>query len=255
MRPERTDSRSVARGEAEAVARLASVPAPWRSGYAAACKAVYTGSIPVGASRIACARETVEWVPISLLQSRRPVRSAAWLMRLLQDVVAAIGRLPGQNFAATRDSLDQERGRGNAHGLITSLAWRLAGILFIGSAAMMVPAILLLGKPLTTPEASLIGLAVGTGVACFAAAERQLSRRWLAVVPLVAVAEMAAMVQATDYVLSYLYFFVALYVAVVFPRPRQMVPYLALIGAALLLRFTDPGVDFHEGALWTLGLC
>src|SRR5829696_10268844 len=25
--------------------------APWRSGYAAACKAVYTGSIPVGASR------------------------------------------------------------------------------------------------------------------------------------------------------------------------------------------------------------
>jgi hypothetical protein len=26
-------------------------PAPWRSGYAAACKAVYTGSIPVGASR------------------------------------------------------------------------------------------------------------------------------------------------------------------------------------------------------------
>ena len=26
-----------------------SLPAPWRSGYAAACKAVYTGSIPVGA--------------------------------------------------------------------------------------------------------------------------------------------------------------------------------------------------------------
>ena len=29
-----------------------SPPAPWRSGYAAACKAVYTGSIPVGASYI-----------------------------------------------------------------------------------------------------------------------------------------------------------------------------------------------------------
>jgi hypothetical protein len=27
-------------------------PAPWRSGYAAACKAVYTGSIPVGAFAI-----------------------------------------------------------------------------------------------------------------------------------------------------------------------------------------------------------
>ena len=34
----------------EAVARLALGSAPWRSGYAAACKAVYTGSIPVGAS-------------------------------------------------------------------------------------------------------------------------------------------------------------------------------------------------------------
>jgi hypothetical protein len=30
--------------------------APWRSGYAAACKAVYTGSIPVGASRLASER-------------------------------------------------------------------------------------------------------------------------------------------------------------------------------------------------------
>jgi hypothetical protein len=31
-------------------ATLGHPPAPWRSGYAAACKAVYTGSIPVGAS-------------------------------------------------------------------------------------------------------------------------------------------------------------------------------------------------------------
>ena len=42
--------RGLRRGEAGTVARLASRPAPWRSGYAAACKAVYTGSIPVGAS-------------------------------------------------------------------------------------------------------------------------------------------------------------------------------------------------------------
>ena len=32
-----------------AVTRMGRAPAPWRSGYAAACKAVYTGSIPVGA--------------------------------------------------------------------------------------------------------------------------------------------------------------------------------------------------------------
>ena len=35
--------------ELPCLARLRPVPAPWRSGYAAACKAVYTGSIPVGA--------------------------------------------------------------------------------------------------------------------------------------------------------------------------------------------------------------
>jgi diguanylate cyclase (GGDEF)-like protein len=132
------------------------------------------------------------------------------------------------------------------------VAWRLAGALFIGSALLMVPALLLLDRALDAPQAILIALAAGTGVACLAASERELSRRWLAVVPVVAIAEMAAMVQATDYVLTYLYFFVALYAAVVFPR--RMVPYLALIGAALLLRFTDAGVDFQEGVLWTLAV-
>ena len=38
------------RARADLLLRLAPLSAPWRSGYAAACKAVYTGSIPVGAS-------------------------------------------------------------------------------------------------------------------------------------------------------------------------------------------------------------
>jgi diguanylate cyclase (GGDEF)-like protein len=152
------------------------------------------------------------------------------------------------------DSVDREQVRVVIHSLPTELAWRLGGLLFIGSALMMVPAILLLGKSLEASEVILIALAVGTGAACLVASRRQLSRRWLAIVPVVAVAEMAGVVQATDYVLSYLYFFVALYVAVVFPTPRQMVPYLALIGAALLLRFTDEGVGFQDGVLWTLAV-
>jgi diguanylate cyclase (GGDEF)-like protein len=173
-------------------------------------------------------------------------------MRLIEDVRAVVGRHAGQAFAAASDSIDREQAKGDAHGLTTSLAWRLAAVLFIGSALMMVPAILLLGRALTVPEMVLIALAVGTGAACLAAAERPLGRGWLAVVPVIAVAEMAAVVQATDYVLSYLYFFVALYVAVVFPG--RMFPYLSLIGAALLLRFTDAGVGFQEGATWTLAV-
>ena len=45
------DSRSVGRSEAKTAGTLLR-SAPWRSGYAAACKAVYTGSIPVGASAV-----------------------------------------------------------------------------------------------------------------------------------------------------------------------------------------------------------
>jgi diguanylate cyclase (GGDEF)-like protein len=153
-----------------------------------------------------------------------------------------------------REPLDRRNGRGHAHGLNNSVAWRLAGILFIGSAVMMVPAILLLDKSLDVQEASLFALAVGTGAVCLIASGRQPSSRWLAVVPVIAVVEMAAIVQATDYVLSYLYFFVALYVAVVFPEPRLMARYLVLIGGAVLLRFTDAGVGFQEGALWTLAV-
>src|SRR5204862_7079330 len=40
---------ATAAGEAEYSPGTLALPAPWRSGYAAACKAVYTGSIPVGA--------------------------------------------------------------------------------------------------------------------------------------------------------------------------------------------------------------
>jgi len=70
----------------------------------------------------------------------------------------------------------------------------------------------------------------------------------------VAVAEIALAVQATDYTLAYLYFFVALYVAVVFPTFREMAPYLALIGVALLLGFLFGGDSAQETALWTLAI-
>src|SRR5215211_2847886 len=42
--------------------------APWRSGYAAACKAVYTGSIPVGASSGLAARVSTAWTRVRSLR-------------------------------------------------------------------------------------------------------------------------------------------------------------------------------------------
>jgi len=164
-----------------------------------------------------------------------------------------IGRRPGQEVPDSRGSI--ARGQGSIPGsLAAPTAWRLAGILFIGSALVMVPAILLLGTSIGLGVVLLFVLAIGTGVICLGASKRDPDRRWLSVIPVVAIVEMAAVVQATDYVLSYLYFFVALYVAVVFPTPRQMLPYLVLIVGAMLLRFTDTGVSFQEGVLWTLAV-
>ena len=191
-------------------------------------------------------------MPIPLLESPAVWVFAARFMRLDKEARTALIPQPGEDLPATSASIETARGGSDALGLSIPVAWRLAGALFIGSALMMFPALLLLGNSLDAPEAILIALAVGTGVGCLAASERGLNRRWLTLVPIVAIAEMAAVVQATDYVLSYLYFFVALYVAVVFPR--RMAPYLVLIGAALLLRFTDAGVGFQEGALWTLAV-
>jgi hypothetical protein len=51
--------------------------ATWRSGYAAACKAVYTGSIPVVALR---AVQAIRTKPAPL-NGRSPVRSGAQAVR------------------------------------------------------------------------------------------------------------------------------------------------------------------------------
>src|SRR3954464_13947574 len=112
-------------------------------------------------------------------------------MGFLQDVGAAIGRASGTALSAPADPVDREQVSVGLYGLPTSVAWRLAGLLFIGSALIMVPANPLLGKSLEASVVTLGALAGGPGSFCLAASRRQLSRRWLAVVPVVAVAEMA----------------------------------------------------------------
>src|SRR4051794_41511941 len=84
-------------------------------------------------------------------------------MGFLKAVGAASGGDSGTALAAPADPVDREQVSVGLHGLPTSVAWRLAGLLFIGSALIMVPAILLLGKSLEASEVILIALAVGTG--------------------------------------------------------------------------------------------
>jgi diguanylate cyclase (GGDEF)-like protein len=134
------------------------------------------------------------------------------------------------------------------------LAWRLAATLFIGGVLVAIPAVLLLHRELDPAVFGVTVLAILSGFACLAAPRWEVDQRWLKLVPLVAVAEIAVAVQATDYTLAYLYFFAALYVAVVFPTFREMAPYLTLIGVALLLVFLFGGDTAQETALWTLAI-
>ena len=80
----------------------------------------------------------------------------------------------------------------------------------------------------------------------------RISDRWLAAVPVLATVEVAVAIQATDEVFTYLYFFVALFVALVFPRARQMWPYLVLLAVALLLPVAISDNPVRETLLWTL---
>jgi diguanylate cyclase (GGDEF)-like protein len=90
------------------------------------------------------------------------------------------------------------------------------------------------------------------GIACLLIPWWRIPDRALAVIPIVATVFIAAAVAMTHSVYSYLYFFVALFVALVFPEPKRMAPYLALIMVALLapLIYSDRPSD--EVMLWAL---
>ena len=134
-------------------------------------------------------------------------------------------------------------------------AWRLAGLLFIVGAVSTVPATFVLeGGGIATWKYALTALGVLTGVLCILLRLDLLDRRWLRVVPIVATIEVAVAVAITDAVFSYLFFFVAVYVALVFPRPREMAPYLALIVLALLGPLGYGSESARDVLLWTLAV-
>ncbi len=134
-------------------------------------------------------------------------------------------------------------------------AWRLAGLLFIVGAVSTVPATFVLeGGGIATWKYALTALGVLTGVLCILLRLDRLDRRWLRVVPIVATIEVAVAVAITDAVFSYLFFFVAVYVALVFPRPREMAPYLALIVLALLGPLVYGSESARDVLLWTLAV-
>jgi diguanylate cyclase (GGDEF)-like protein len=130
-------------------------------------------------------------------------------------------------------------------------AWRLAALLFIVGSLTTIPAMLLLDE---APEPWAYGLAafgVLSGIVCLTAAWWPVPERWLVLVPVFATVEIAIAVSGHE-VFTYLYFFVALFVALVFPRPQQMAPFLGLLAAALLLPLAISDDPARETLLWAI---
>jgi diguanylate cyclase (GGDEF)-like protein len=158
-----------------------------------------------------------------------------------------VPRIPAQIFAHLRSA-----GRARAISLVG--AWRLAGVLFIGGALSTIPALFLLEEPADPWVFALTAFAVAMGAVCLLIPNPPYDERWLAAIPVVGTIQVAIAVAATDYVFTYLYFLVALYAAVVFPRLREMAPYLGLIAIGLLLPFAYQDEPARQTALWLLAV-
>lgn len=133
-------------------------------------------------------------------------------------------------------------------------AWRLAGLLFIVGSISTLPGTFLLDQPFEPWMYSLTGLGVLSGVICLLVPWWRVNERWLALVPVLATLEIAVTVAVTDFVFTYLYFFVALYIALVFPEQRRMAPFLGLVLLALLAPLTYEEQPIRQGLLWALAV-
>ncbi len=140
-----------------------------------------------------------------------------------------------------------------SHRAITPMgAWRLAGLLFITGALSTIPGTFLLESDFEPWMYGLTALAVALGVACLVLPWWRIPDRTLLAVPVVATILIAIAVGITHEVFTYLYFFVALFVALVFPEPRRMLPFMALVVLALFapLVYSDEPAD--EILLWAI---
>jgi diguanylate cyclase (GGDEF)-like protein len=136
--------------------------------------------------------------------------------------------------------------------ITTRAAWRLAGLLFIAGSITTIPGTLLLDEPVEPWKFAFTAFGVLTGLVCLAVPWRRIDERWLMLVPAVAIVDVAGAIAITHFVFSYLYFFVAIYVALVLPGRRQMAPFLVLICLALLAPLAYDDAPIRETLLGPL---
>jgi diguanylate cyclase (GGDEF)-like protein len=137
------------------------------------------------------------------------------------------------------------------HAISLRGAWRLGGILLLVAAGSSLAASLVVEGTTGADSYLIAGLAAVAGLVCLWLPWQEVDERWLAVVPALAIGQVAAAAASVDYVLNCLYFPVALYVALVF-RPRGIAFFVGVIIVALLLPFTYSDTSGEQAARWLL---
>jgi diguanylate cyclase (GGDEF)-like protein len=133
-------------------------------------------------------------------------------------------------------------------------AWRLAGLLFIVGTLSSLPGTMLLEKEFESWMYSLTVLGILSGLVCLVIPWTRVGERWLAAVPIAATIQIAVVVAISHVVFTYLYFFVALFVALVFPTYRRMAPFLGFIVIALFVPFLYEDEPARQTLLWALAV-
>jgi diguanylate cyclase (GGDEF)-like protein len=131
-------------------------------------------------------------------------------------------------------------------------AWRLGGVLLIVTAVTSFATAVLLDVRAGWEIDVLTAVTSFVGLLCLRAPWERWDDRWLLAIPVAALVEVAIAVALVDFVLTSLFLPVALYVALVFPRLRIAVPFLALMVIALLLPFVYSDEPTRDTALWVL---
>lgn len=131
-------------------------------------------------------------------------------------------------------------------------AWRLGGALLIVTAMTSYATALLLGVDATLVIVAITAATSIIGLVCLRAPWDRWDERWLLVIPLIAVVQVAIDVGLVDYVLTSLFLPIALYVALVFSNQRVVAALLTLIVVALLIPFLYSAQPTRDTALWVL---
>jgi diguanylate cyclase (GGDEF)-like protein len=133
-------------------------------------------------------------------------------------------------------------------------AWRLAALLFVAGSVSAVPGTFLLDQNFEPWIYAMTTIGVLSGLVCLLVPWQRVDETWLAFVVVLATVEIAVTVALTDLVFTYLYFLVALYIALVFPQPRRMVPLLGVVMLGLIAPLAYQDQPIRQGLLWALAV-